>query len=50
MFEGNDSMINTASVPSDISYKSFKTQNLQIQNSYCDYRNVDSVNQPSATE
>ena len=28
MFDGTDSVFNTDSVPSDISYKSFKTQNL----------------------
>ena len=36
----------TESVPSNIAYKSFKTQNLPMQNSYCDHRNFDSVNQP----
>ena len=39
-------MFNTDSVPSNISYKSFKTLNLPMQNSYCDDRNFDSVNQP----
>jgi hypothetical protein len=27
------------------SYKSFKTYNLSMQNSYCDHRNFDNVNQ-----
>jgi hypothetical protein len=35
----------TKSVPSNISYKSFKTYNLPTQNSYCDHRNFDCVNQ-----
>jgi hypothetical protein len=39
-------LLNNESVPSKISYKSFKTQNLPMQNSYCDHRNFDSVNQP----
>jgi hypothetical protein len=43
MFDGTDAL-NTESVPSKISYKSFKT--LPMQNSYCDHRNFDSVNQP----
>ena len=38
MFEATDLMLNTESVPSNISYKSFKT-------SYCDHRNFDSGNQ-----
>ena len=38
IFEGTDSVFNTKSVPSNISYKSFK-------NSYCDHRNFGSVNQ-----
>ena len=37
-------MLNTESVPSRISYKSFKT--LPKKNPYCDHRNFDSVNQP----
>jgi hypothetical protein len=41
--------LNTESVPSNISYKSFKTYNLPMQNSYCDHRNFDSVNQSLAT-
>ena len=45
MFEETDSLFNTESVPSNISYKSFKTQNLPMQNSYCDHRNFDSGNQ-----
>ena len=36
MFEQTDLMINTESVPSNISNKSFKTWNLPMQNSYCD--------------
>ena len=40
MFEGNDSVFN-----SNICYKSFKTYNLPVQNSYCDHRNFDSLNQ-----
>ncbi len=38
MFEG------AQLVPSNISQKSFK-QNLSMQNSFCDHRNFDSVNQ-----
>ena len=44
MFEGTVSVFNTKSIFSNISYKSFKTQNLPMQNSYCDHRNFDSVN------
>jgi hypothetical protein len=44
MIEGIDSVFNNESVSSDISYKSFKTYNLPMQNSYCDHRNFDSVN------
>ena len=44
MFEGTDPVLNTSSVPSHISYKSFTTRILPMQNSYCDYRNVDNVN------
>jgi hypothetical protein len=40
---GTDLVFNTESVPSNISYKSFRTSNLAMQNSYCDHRNV---NQP----
>ena len=47
MFEGSDSGLNTETVASKIYYKSFKTQNLPFQNSYCDHRNFDNVNQPS---
>jgi hypothetical protein len=43
MIEGTDLVFNTESVPSNISYKSFRTSNLAMQNSYCDLRNV---NQP----
>ena len=42
-----DLMFNTESVPSNISYNSFKTSNLPMQNSYCDFRNFDSVIQAS---
>jgi hypothetical protein len=45
MFEQTDFMLNTKSVSSNISYKSFKILNLPMQNSYCDHRNFDSVNQ-----
>jgi hypothetical protein len=45
MFE----MFNTESVSSNISYKSFKTYNLPMHNSYCDHRNFDSVNQSLQT-
>jgi hypothetical protein len=31
------------SIPSNSSYKSFKTWNVPLQNSYCDHRNFDSV-------
>jgi hypothetical protein len=37
MFEETDSVLNI----SNISYKSFKTQDLLLQNSYCDHRNFD---------
>ena len=30
-------MFNTLSVPTDISYKSFRTWNLPTKNSYCDH-------------
>jgi hypothetical protein len=30
-------------IPSNISYKSFKTYNLLVLNSYCDHRNFDSL-------
>ena len=43
MFDGTESLLNTESVLSNISYKSFKTYNLPMQNSYCDHRNFDSV-------
>jgi hypothetical protein len=43
MIEGTDLVFNTESVTSNISYKSFRTSNLAMQNSYCDHRNV---NQP----
>ena len=39
-------MINIESVPPNISYKSFKTSNLLLQNSETDHRNFDTVNQP----
>jgi hypothetical protein len=45
MFEGTDLVLNTESVPSNISYKSFKTWNLPMQNYYCDHRNFGSGNQ-----
>ena len=45
MCEGTESVSNIESVPSIISYKSFKTYNLPMQNSYCDHRHFDSVNQ-----
>ena len=45
MFEETDSVLNIEPVPSNVSYKSFKTQNLPMQNSYCDHRNFDSVDQ-----
>jgi hypothetical protein len=48
MFEETYSELNTVSVPLKISYKSFKTYNLPMQNSYCDHRNFDGVNQPLA--
>ena len=41
MFVGSDSVLKT-SVSSNTSYKSFKTQNLPLQNPYCDHRNFDS--------
>jgi hypothetical protein len=44
MSEETDSEFNTKLVPSNISYKYFKTYNLPMQNSYCDHRNFDSVN------
>jgi hypothetical protein len=45
MFEETDSAFNIESVPSNISYKSFKTWNLPMQNSYCVHRNFDSLKQ-----
>jgi hypothetical protein len=45
MFERFGLVLNTKSVSSNISYKSFKTYNLPMQNSYCDHRNFDNVNQ-----
>ena len=45
MLERSDSLFNNEPVFSNISYKSFKTQNLPLQNSYCDHRNVDIVKQ-----
>jgi hypothetical protein len=45
MFEGTDSLFNSESVPSNISYKSFKTYNLPMKNSYCDHKNFDNVNE-----
>jgi hypothetical protein len=44
MFEGIDIVFNTESVSSNISYKSFKTY-LCKENSYCDHRNFDIVEQ-----
>ena len=43
MFEGTDLVLNNESIPSNISYKCFKTQNLPMQNFYCDHRNFDGV-------
>ena len=43
MFEETDLVLNKHRVPSNISYKTFETQNLTMQNSYCDHRNFDSV-------
>ena len=40
MCEETDSVLNSESVPSNISYKSFKTWNLPMQNSYYDHRNI----------
>ena len=48
VFKGTDSVVNTESFSSNISYQFFKTENLPMQNSYCDHRNFDSVNQPLA--
>jgi hypothetical protein len=45
MFEETDLQVNTESAPSNISYKSFNILNLPMQNSYCDHRNFDIVNQ-----
>ena len=42
MFEENDSVFNTKSVPSNISYKSFE---LPMQNYYSNHRIFDSVKQ-----
>ena len=39
MLEGTDSVVNTESFSSNISYKFFKTENLP--NSYCDHRKFD---------
>ncbi len=47
MFKETDQSLNAESVPSNISYKSFRTQDLfPVQNSSCDHRNFDGVNQP----
>jgi hypothetical protein len=46
MFEGTG----IESVPTNISYKSFKTYNLSMQNSYCDHRNFDSVYKAALTD
>jgi hypothetical protein len=43
MFDGTEAVLNIASVPANISYKSFKT--FPMQNSYCDHRNFVNVNQ-----
>ena len=43
MFEGTDSVFNMNSVPSNSSYKSFKTKNLTMQNSYCVHRETSIV-------
>ncbi len=40
-------MLNTESVLSNISHKSFKTYNLLVQNCCCDHKNCGGVNQPS---
>jgi hypothetical protein len=44
MLEGTDLMFNTESVSSNISYKP-SNYNLPMQNSYCDHRNFNIVNQ-----
>jgi hypothetical protein len=44
MFEETVSLLNTESVASNISYKSFKTKNFPTQNFYCDHRNFERVN------
>ena len=44
MFKRTDEVLNIKSVPSNISYKSFKTYNLLMPNSYCDDRNFERVN------
>ena len=47
MLKETEQSLNTESILSDISYKSFRTQDLfPVQNSYCDHRNFDGVNQP----
>jgi hypothetical protein len=48
MFDEIDTVLNNESVPSKISYKSFK--NLPMQNSYCDNRNVDHKNFTSVNQ
>ena len=47
MLEGTDSVFNLIlnTESSNISYKSFEPYNLPMQNSYCDHRNFDRVNQ-----
>ena len=45
MFKRTDEVLNIKSVPSNISYKSFKTYNLPMPNSYCDHRDFEGVNQ-----
>ena len=44
MFVGTDAVLNSETVPSEISYNSFKTWNLPIYAKfYCDHRNFDTV-------
>ena len=44
MFKETDLVLDTVSVPSNISYRSFKTYNLPMKNSCCDHRNFNNVN------
>ena len=46
MFKGTDQAVK---VLLNTSYQSLKTQNLPLENSSCDHRNIDSANEPLRT-